>query len=148
MYKRILVPLDGSRFAERALDEAKRLICEGAELTLLQVVHLPLPVMTPDLGASMVMVDVEEMLEESQKYLDGLADKLRAEGLQVSTVALESERVVEAIVEYAEKRGIDLIVMSTHGRGGLSRLVFGSVAEGVVRQAPCPVLLVRPTEKP
>ncbi|NOX64099.1 MAG: universal stress protein [Chloroflexi bacterium] len=146
MYRRILVPLDGSRFAERALDEAKRFVGDETEIILLEVVHIPFPVMTPDLGASMVMMDLDEMLAEAQAYLNGLVETLKEEGVRASAEALENENVAVAIVEYAREHDIDLIVMSTHGRGGLSRLVFGSVAEGVLRQAPCPVLLVRATE--
>jgi len=79
-------------------------------------------------------------------YLEKLAAPLREEGVNVKTAVVERDVVAEAIVDYAEQNDIDLIVMTTHGRSGLSRLVFGSVAESVVRHAPCPVLLIRSKE--
>ncbi len=143
MYQRILVPLDGSQLAEQAIPYAAEL-CKGAtEITLFQVVHFPLPLAAPDASMAVPMPDPQELLQEAQAYLDDLADKLRQEGVQVKTAVTERDVVADAIVEYAREHDMDLIVMTTHGRSGLSRLVFGSVAESVVRNAPCPVLLIR-----
>ncbi|MCO6450147.1 MAG: universal stress protein [Caldilineales bacterium] len=143
MYKRILIPLDGSRFAETALAEAKRLADKDTELLLFQVVHLPMPIMTPEMSAQVSVVDVDEMREEAEAYLDDLARALADEGLKASVYVVEDRNVANAITSYAASEGVELIVQSTHGRGGISRLVFGSVAEGVLRQTPCPILLVR-----
>ena len=146
MYKKILVPLDGSKLAEQAIPYATEL-CKGAtEVTLFQVVHLPLPLAAPDVSMAVPLPDPEELREEALNYLEELAVPLREEGVNVKTDALERDVVAEAIVDYAEQNDIDLIVMTTHGRSGLSRLVFGSVAESVVRHAPCPVLLIRSKE--
>ncbi|HIQ12443.1 MAG TPA: universal stress protein [Caldilineales bacterium] len=143
MYQRILVPLDGSKLAEQAIPYAAEL-CKGAtEVTLFQVVHLPLPLVAPDASMAVPMPDPKQLLQDALDYLNGIAEKLREEGVRVVTDAVERDAVAEALVEYAQEHDIDLIVMTTHGRSGLSRLIFGSVAESVVRHAPCPVLLVR-----
>jgi len=146
MFKRILIPLDGSRLAEKALETAQLVVQEGSEVHLLQVVRLPLPVITPEIGMSVPMIDMDELTNEAQTYLEGKAEELRAGGLNVYAAVVEDDNVADAIVAYAQKITADLIVKSTHGRGGLSRLVFGSVAEAVLRKAPCPILLIRAEE--
>ena len=146
MYQRILVPLDGSQLAEQAIPYATELCKGSTEVVLFQVVHFPLPLAAPDAAIAAPLPDSAELLAESRAYLEKLADKLREEGVQVSTDVIERDMVAEAIVEYAKTHDIDLIVMTTHGRSGLSRLIFGSVAESIVRHAPCPVLIVRPLD--
>ena len=148
MYKHILVPLDGSELAERALVEAKHLALEGCQITLFQVIRLPLPVVSPDIGMNMPVVDMEDMFGEAKAYLDGLATQLVREGFTADAAAVDSDHVADAIVNYATKHQVDLIIKTTHGRGGLSRLVFGSVAEGVLRHARCPILLIRTAAAP
>ena len=143
MYKRILVPLDGSQLAEQALDQATQLCPQTGVIVLLQVVRLPLPVMTPDIGMTMPIIDIEDLLQESQSYLESLAAQLQDRGMQTEVSVVEGDYIADAIVEYARNNEITLIVQSTHGRGGISRLVFGSVAENVLRKTPCPVLFIR-----
>jgi len=143
MYKRILVPLDGSSLAENALEQAKDLCARVSEIVLLQVIHMPMPIMTPDISMSLLTIDSEALRAEALSYLQNVADRLTAEGLQVSIDVVEADRIADAIVDYAKEHTIDLIVQSTHGRGGFSRLVFGSVSEGVLRKTPCPVMFVR-----
>ena len=146
MYEKILVPLDGSKLAEKAIPYATGL-CKGAtEVTLFQVVHLPLPLAAPDVSIAVPMPDAEELKKEALDYLEGIAARLRQEGVNVQTAVIERDIVADAIVDYAAQNDIDLIVMATHGRSGLSQIVFGSVAESVVRHTPCPVLLIRVTE--
>jgi nucleotide-binding universal stress UspA family protein len=143
MYKRILVPLDGSELAEKALPYVKELCAESAEVLLLEVIRLPMPIMTPDISMSLPVIDTEELKNEARNYLKGIATQLEKEGLRVSYDVVEADDVADAIVDYANEHHIDLIVQSTHGRGGLSRLVFGSIAEGVLRKTPCPVMFIR-----
>ncbi|RUA16314.1 MAG: universal stress protein [Clostridia bacterium] len=146
MYKHILVPLDGSKMAERAIPYATEL-CKGATtVTLFQVVHLPLPLAAPEVSLAVPMPGKDELLQEARAYLGDIAAKLRPEGVNVKIAAVERDVVADAVVEYAAEHDISLIVMTTHGRSGLSRLVFGSVAESIVRHAPCPVLLIRTNE--
>ena len=70
-------------------------------------------------------------------------DQLTNKGFKASAVAVEGDNIATAIVNYAKEHDVSLIVKTTHGRGGFSRLVFGSVAEGVLRKTPCPVMFIR-----
>jgi nucleotide-binding universal stress UspA family protein len=157
-YQRILVPLDGSERAAAALAHGEALAkLTGAQLTLLQVVPSAAmlisdaAVRTPGMGLGTVdpflnsnqFEEVEAALtEEATNTLNTAAATLTAAGVKVDTVILQSHPA-DGILNYADEKGIDLIVMSTHGRTGLARLVFGSVAESVLRHATCPVLLIR-----
>lgn len=143
MFKRILVPLDGSELAEQALVQAKGLAQDCCEVHLLQVIRLPLPVMTPDIGMSVPVIDVDELVGEAMAYLESVAEQFENQGIGAKCAVVEEDNIADAIVNYAREHSIDLIAQSTHGRGGLSRLVFGSVAEAVLRQAPCPIMLIR-----
>ena len=144
MYKRILVPLDGSAIAEKAIAQATGLCADASEIVLLQVIRLPLPVMTPDIGMTMPAIHVDDMMDEATSYLSSLADDLNEQGINATIAVVEGDNVANTIVAYARENNVALIVKSTHGRGGFSRLVFGSVAEGVLRQTPCPVMFIRP----
>ncbi len=143
MYKRILVPLDGSELAEEAIEQATHLCSGVGEIILLQVIRMPLPVMTPDIGMTMPTIHRDDMVEEAMAYLNDWVDKLAEQGYEASAAVVEGDNVADAIVAYAKNNEIGLIIKSTHGRGGLSRLVFGSVAEAVLRHAPCPVMFIR-----
>ena len=143
MFKRILVPLDGSELAELALRQALSLCPDAGEIVLLQVIRLPLPVMTPDVGMTMPMVDMDDMLDDAMAYLNRWVEDLEKMGVQAVAAVVEGDNVADTIADYAKQHDIALIIQSTHGRGGFSRLVFGSVAEGVLRQTPCPVMFIR-----
>ncbi|MBI4674511.1 MAG: universal stress protein [Chloroflexi bacterium] len=144
MYKKILVPLDGSELAEQVLPHVSQLAgCTGAEIVLLRVPSEPVYdylVPDPDLTAE-VRRDIEM---GAQVYLDEIASELRAMNLNTSTVVVWGAPVHDTIVQAARELKADLIAMSTHGRSGLARMVIGSVADEIVRHAPAPVLLVRP----
>jgi nucleotide-binding universal stress UspA family protein len=143
MYKRILVPLDGSEFAESALSHALALAtCSGAEIVLLRVaVHPRYEYIAPD------PLLVESMRAdptiESAAYLERKANELRESGCRV-TAETCTRPLAETILDYAEGIGADLIVMSTHGHSGLARWFIGSTADKVVRGARLPVMLARP----
>jgi nucleotide-binding universal stress UspA family protein len=151
MYKHILVSLDGSEIAEQVLPHVEALAEKfGAAVTLLRATMPPVsPVMptpvglpvTPDVTGTYIEV-AEAGREVASEYLGSVAERLRSHGLQV-TQELPEGPAAEAILERAEAVGADLIALATHGRGGLERLVLGSVAEEVVRKSSCPVLLVR-----
>jgi nucleotide-binding universal stress UspA family protein len=154
-YRGILVPLDGSERAETALPHAAALAQRfGARVVLYRAVDPPGPMMPPDvigpaagLPAVPPMLDTVQFAEEAREltveYLESRARELRALGLTVTHLVGDAGDVPGQIVETARREMIDLIVMSTHGRTGLDRLLFGSVAESVVRHAPVPVLLIR-----
>lgn len=145
-YKTILVPLDGSPFAEQALDKACVLAgVTGAGMVLVTAV--------PDEPVFNVISQTEagegrmeaECLE-LDLYLDRIADRLKSEGLRVAT-RLQYGVPSNTILQMSEQVGADLIVMATHGRGGLQRLWLGSVALEVVQGSSKPVLLVHAKER-
>ena len=147
MYKRLLVPLDGSALAEEALTHARNLAAQfGSKIILLRVVVSPYAIAAPDLIlAGYDPVDAD-FIKTAEEYLQSVAAGLQLAGLQATARTCEGP-VAEAIIGYAADADADMIVMSTHGRGGLSRWVYGSVADRVLQAAPCPVLLVRATEQ-
>lgn len=136
----ILVPTDFSGYAEEALDYALELAAKiGAKVTLLNVIGIP-ALGVPELGVAISATLMESFVQQNQEALDKLAKaKLPA---QIET-ALRTGDARDVIVGTAKELHADMIVMGTHGRRGLSRALLGSVAEGVVRMAPCPVLTIR-----
>ena len=145
MYKRVVVPLDGSRLAEEML----RFIVDIAgpldlEVLLLRVIT-PIPPQVTETMRAVVLESVEHSVAEARAYLARLADDLRTRGVRVRTEVRRGQPV-EEIVEGARAAAADLIAMTTHGRSGLGRLLFGSVAEAVLRQAEIPVFLMRMTD--
>ncbi len=146
MFNKILVPLDGSALAERALEPAIRLARQfGGEITLLRVV-VPEPVLVALPGLSPRPYDVYDAelrrdQEEAGAYLSGLKLQWHGAGVAIHAEVL-SGTPAEMIVDVAQGRAVDLIVMSTHGRSGVNRLLYGSVAEAVLRGAHLPILLI------
>lgn len=144
-FHRLLVPLDGSTLAEAVLPYVRRLASpRGTHVVLLQVVD-PAPVVaameTP--AAAQIIAEAEERDRiEGQAYLTRMQARLVADGLDVTPVLRVGDPAA-AIEEIAREHDVELIAMTTHGRTGLGRLVFGSVAERVIRSAPVPVFLVR-----
>ncbi|MGB8644856.1 MAG: universal stress protein [Anaerolineae bacterium] len=142
MYRKILVPLDGSSFGEAALAHARELAhCTGAEIALVRVAIQPLyEYATDPLLFQTVREDTEAA---SAEYLQRVAAELSADGF-TATVETCTGPVAETILDYAQEIQADLIVMSTHGRSGLARWFIGSIADKIVRASTLPVLLVRP----
>ena len=142
MYRRILVPLDGSKVAEGVLPHAKSLAySEGAELILLTVAANPaLDFAFSDPGIAQSAVEEQE--ERSQKYIGEIENDLKVAGFKTSIV-LRVGSVAETILEVAEELHVDVIAMSTHGRTGPARWLLGSIAERVVHNSKVPVLLIR-----
>ena len=142
--QRILVPLDGSRLAELALVEAAALSkLPNTEVTLLQVIPPIDDVIT--IGAQEIGVDEQWELQrvEGLRYLRSVANRPEWQGVPMNTL-VEMGRPAETILACADANRIGRIVMSTHGRTGLGRWVFGSVADKVLRAAHTTVVLVRP----
>lgn len=145
MYKRVLVTLDGSALAEAILPFITEIAGPlDMEVVLLRVVQ-PIPPQIVDGSHQVVLDDVEGRLTEAGEYLHPLAAELRARGVRAHTEVRRGDPVTE-ITEAARLVGADLIAMTTHGRSGLGRLLFGSVAEAVLRQAEIPVFLMRLTK--
>lgn len=149
MFKRILVPLDGSSLAEAALPAAITLAQKFASELILMRVVTPQHFITHIDGSVYAELLVElrqQSYDAAYQYLMRVKDSLSEQNLKVRTVLVEDDRVAETILENAANMEVDTIVMSTHGRSGISRWVYGSVADKVLRQAQIPVLLIRAEE--
>jgi nucleotide-binding universal stress UspA family protein len=163
VYKKILVPLDGSKLAECALPHVEELArgCETGEVILVSVTERVRgyreledssePAVGPGGGFWDVSHPVSHRLlqeatgkkeKQAQRYLDRIAKTMKAKGINVSTEVL-LWKPAEAIVGYAKQSGCDLIVMASHGRSGPSRWAYGSVTDKVLRSSCIPVLMVR-----
>lgn len=144
MYQRILVPVDGSSTSGHALQEACKLARQlGAQLELVYVID-DIRLMNAD--SYINYAEMTEALKSSgNRVLAQAHAKARQSGIEAEVKLLEAggDRIASVIVEEARSWPADLIVIGTHGRSGFSRVVFGSVAEGVVRTAHIPVLLLR-----
>ena len=145
MYKRVIVPLDGSEVAEQALPDATGLArASNASILLLNVVGYPYlerkGLASWALQQEALDQVVREETAQAEQYLKGVRDRLLAEGFDVSA-EVRRGAVDQAIL--ADSQPGDVIVMTTHGRGGVARWFLGSVAEDVLRRSTVPVLLIR-----
>ena len=143
MYKKILVPLDGSEFSECILEHVKAIAtgCQVPEVVLLRVVE---PVREIYWMGEDWRRDAEVKTKAmAQDYLSKLADKLKQEGMAVNFAVVDGKPVGE-ILNYASNNQVDLIAMSTHGESGISRFALGSVTDRVIRHSTAPLLLVSP----
>lgn len=142
--KHILVPTDLGAGAERALAYACELATAiGAEIHLLNVIGIP-AIGVPELGVAMTSAMIDRMVVDNQTALDELA-RTRCTA-RLGQVLIKAGDARDMINQTAKELGVDLIVMGTHGRRGISRALLGSVTEAVVRSAPCAVLTVRLNE--
>ena len=142
-YRRVLVPLDGSPEAELIFPLAQRLMdTENGDLILIRVLLPYTPMVAPDMPVPVVAEATQEVEGEATEYLRRIAAAVSEKGLRVQ-VFTPSGDPARRIIDIAREMEVGLIAMTTHGRSGLSRVVFGSVAESVVREAPVPVLLMR-----
>jgi nucleotide-binding universal stress UspA family protein len=146
MYKKVLVPLDGSELAECALNHVKALVKEGSvkEVTLFTAVQVDTSWV--ELYGQNFNVEAmrEALFASAIKYLTQVKDRLADEGIKVKTEVLEADGAAQGITDYAREKGSDLIVIATHGYTGMKRLMLGSVALNVLHDSHIPVLLIRP----
>lgn len=146
--EKILLPLDGSELAERILPAASAMArLFDASLTVLRVMQPPF---RPGLAYEdlPIQVDTDAVAEREEAvsdYVEGVAERLRGEGLEARGRVVHGAAVADEIVRTADEESSDLVAMATHGRGGLKRLVLGSVADKVLRGGGRPVLLHRPS---
>jgi nucleotide-binding universal stress UspA family protein len=155
MFSKILACLDGSELAEQilpyAVEEASKF---ESELVLLRVVGMHITIPTGAIGyifpptaaegyTEMQLQEIKREDEEAVGYLNGKADSIKKNGVNV-TVATIQGKAGEAIVNYAVQNSVELIALATHGRTGLGRAVFGSVADFVLRESGLPILVIKP----
>ena len=131
--ERILVPLDGSKCDENIIPKVEELaVGKKGGICLLRVVS----------ARAFPGVDPKTIIQETEQYLQGLENNLRAKGFDVDTHVRYGDDV-EEILDHAAQKDIGLIAISTYGRSGIKRFLLGSVAEKVLRHTPKPVFLVR-----
>jgi len=145
MYKRVLLPLDGSMIAETIIPFLLEIAGPlDMDITLLRVV-VPTPPMAIESHRDISVDHVEKLRSDAEQYLAGAAAELRSKGVRVQAQVRVGEAVAEILAGARDVKA-DLIAMTTHGRGGLGRLLFGSVTEAVLRHAEMPVFVMRQTQ--
>jgi nucleotide-binding universal stress UspA family protein len=144
--RHVLVPLDGSKASEAALDALPGLLASGAgpRVTLVSVLQRPFPLATTYLPHA---VTEERLLDERKKrmeaYMSEVRGRVAGSGATVDSRVLTGDDAARALLDFTKAEGVDLIALSTRGRGGVSRFFLGSVADKLVRGAAVPVLAVR-----
>jgi nucleotide-binding universal stress UspA family protein len=145
-YRRIAVPLDGSGWGERAIPHAIDIArSNDSEVVLLHAFELPVVEYMPD--PTMRNEQLQQARDQVNQYLTALQGELRAQKINTTTMVLEGQGVAGLICDYVNSDKIDLVIMSTHGRTGIQRILFGSVANQVMQCAKVPVLLIRPDQE-
>jgi nucleotide-binding universal stress UspA family protein len=159
MYERILVPLDGSELAEQALPYAREMATKfRSRLTLLRAITTsqeafrevaaePIAVTAPEMTVGVARNLYESEADEAREYLRRIATSFDGSGIEVETEMVEGDP--EWVIEHQAKEiGASLIVMASHSRSGLARLLHGSVSDEIARASTVPLLLIRPAETP
>lgn len=148
MYHKILVPLDGSELAECVLPHVET-IAKGCHTTTVTFIRVAEPAIIPVADGEYFSPEIwaemkSQAIASTQNYLRKLFDRIQSqyEGIDVETKII-SGRVADSIVEYANKNDIDLIIIATHGRSGISRWIRGSVAERILHSSRMPVLMIQ-----
>ncbi len=149
MYRKILVPLDGSKLAECVIPYVEQLAvcCTAEKVTLISVTervqgYRPVDDLSQPLGQRMMPEGVGKMERQAQKYLNRIAKGIKDKGINVQTEVLLGNPAEEISI-YAESNECDIIVMASHGRSGPSRWAHGSVADKVFKAVCVPILMVR-----
>ena len=145
MYQRILVPVNGSSTSEKALQEAIKVAEGKGQLRLVYALEEIIPVAAEGYDYASTAALLEAARKAAENTLTQAANKVRKSGAtaEVALIDEPGQSVIDVINNEAQNWMADLIVIGTHGRSGLTRLLLGSVAEGVVREATIPVLLIR-----
>jgi len=147
MYQKVMVPLDGSELAECVLPHVESIAkgCQAKNMVFVRVVQ-PLYFLTTAEGYTFTGKEVQRLENEqvaaAEDYLKRLLGRLKYDGVDLEYKVIWG-RVVDNLVDFAEKSTVDLIVIATHGRSGVSRWAWGSVADRILRSACVPVLMVR-----
>ena len=150
MYRKILVPLDGSKLAECVFPHTEA-IAQLSKASV-EIVHVIEPLELPTRGGIALSIDDIRQIEshskkDAENYLRGIVEQLRHAGIKTHSKLLTG-RTADSLVDYIHKSNFDLLIMATHGRSGISRWIWGSVAEKILHSSSIPVLLVRSLELP
>lgn len=144
MYSRILVPLDGSRRAETINSHVEKLaLCLGSKVIFVQVLEPTATMVSPyDMVPYYDAEEMDRRTKETSTYLHGIVGEFQEKGIDAAHVTVQGP-VVRSILDVAEQEKVTLIAMASHGRSGLARVFYGSVAAGILQQADRPLLIVR-----
>ena len=146
MYEKIMVPLDGSELAECVLPHVEAFIkgCHVSHVSFVRVVENPMPFHYGEVHISPEIYDKTESARKSEAkdYLEQVKNRLKYEGTELHSEVLVG-RVADSLANYTTKNDIDLILIATHGRSGVTRWVRGSIADKILRSSNAPVLMVR-----
>jgi nucleotide-binding universal stress UspA family protein len=144
MYNKILVPLDGSKLAECALSHAESLaLAYKSTLFLLSAISIPPLSQRMPLDMELIQHTLEAGRNQMQNYLKNLQDEFAEKNIKTE-IHIGIEPVVGEIIDAAEKHSVDLVVIASHGRSGLGRFFYGSVASGVLNRIERPLLIIHP----
>ncbi len=143
MYKKMLVPLDTSGFAECVLDHVQEIATTRGipEVILLSVVEPVSSQTVAYMGSEGVKAAEKRMIAGAQQYLEKVRDSLGLERSRVTPVVVAGP-AADSILEYIDESGVDIVILSSHGRSGVSRWLIGSTADKILRRSPVPVFLV------
>lgn len=146
MYKKVMVPLDGSLLAECVLPHVEAIAngCPVNELILLRIVEPEriYPIADSPIDPNLAAARESEGKKMAENYLGGIADRLDTPGLTITVKALVG-RVADSLIDYCIEDGVNLIIIATHGRSGVTRWVRGSVADKILRSSTIPVMMIR-----
>jgi len=143
MYNKILVPLDGSKRAERILPHVEKLAHDNdATVIFLTVFRPPRVFGYDDLQYAHFQKELESTMGEAETYVKGLRGEFQAKGIEARHQAVMGP-VVKEILDAAQREDVDLVAICSHGRGGMSRLFYGSVASGILNRIDRPLLIIR-----
>ncbi|MAU08716.1 MAG: hypothetical protein CL607_02750 [Anaerolineaceae bacterium] len=144
-YKTIVVPIDGSGWSERAIPHAADIARNNdAEIILLHVLRPPASEYTDQIALGGGEEQLQQIREEMKQKLIALRNGLRAQGIDARVQVIEGVGVASLICDFINDQDVDLVVMSSHGRSGISRFIFGSVAQKVMQDVNVPVMIIRP----
>jgi nucleotide-binding universal stress UspA family protein len=146
-YRKIVVPLDGSGWSERAIPHAVDIArTNNSELILLHVFKPPAAEYIDQIALAGQDEQLMQLREQMKQQLAALRNQLRSQKINVRVQFIEGTGVAGIICDYVNEEGVDLIVMSSHGRTGMSKWLFGSVAQKVMQGVKAPVLMIRPDQ--
>jgi len=144
-YKKIVVPIDGSGWSERAIPHAVDIArISNGEIILLHVFKPPLHEYQDTLALAGEAEQISRIRDNIKQHLMAIRGQLRGEGVECRVQVIEAVGIAAQICDYINEEDVDLVVMSTHGRSGLARFVFGSVTHKVMENVKVPVMLIRP----
>lgn len=159
MFNKLLVPLDGSRFASRALPYAIDIALRyDIEIILLQVIQQTTPItesgieygiespISAEIAVETALTEDKRHSAYAKRYLSAQVRKIKGKGVRVSYQTIFGQPV-QTILKFIRRHKIDIVVMTTHGKTGFRRAIMGSVADAVIRESSIPVLVVRPRSR-